>query len=376
MRKIMNGRAARVAVLATTAAAAVGAAGCGSSGSDGSGSGSGKDAGTVAFLMPDTVLTRWEQQDRPAFVNAAKKACPGCTVMTSNAQGDASKQQAQAEAALTKGAKVLVITAVDTEAASSLVAKAHQNGAKVISYGRIIQNADVDYGITLDPVQVGKMQAQDLVETLKARGKANGRIFMINGSPTDQAAALYKKGAHAVIDASGLKVVKEYDTPDWDPQKAEAEVDQAITGAGRNGFDAIYAANDGTAGGSIAAMKGAGIDPSTRPVTGQDAEVAAIQHIIAGEQLDTIYQPIPDFGAKAARLAIALAQGKPVPAGIINGAVDNGAKKVPTYLYPTVLVKKDNVKSTVVKDGFVKVNQICTATYRAACAAAGLTPGS
>jgi D-xylose transport system substrate-binding protein len=372
MRNIMDMRRAPAAALAVAALAAA-VAGCGSSSS---GASSGAADGKVAFLLPDTVLTRWEQQDRPAFVNAAKKVCPGCTVMTYNALGDASKQQSQAEAALTKGAKVLVITAVDTDAAAGIVTKAHQAGAKVISYGRIIQHSDVDYGITLDPVQVGKMQAQDLVDTLKAKGAGSGRIIMVNGSPTDQAAPLYKKGAHAVIDSSGLTVAKEYDTPNWDPQKAQAEVDQAITGVGKNGFVGIYAANDGTAGGSIAAMKGAGIDPATRPVTGQDAELAAIQHILAGDQLDTIYQPIPVFGAKAAEMAIALAQGKPVPAGILNGTVDNGSKKVRTYLYTPVLVKKDNIKDTVVKDGFLKVDQICTAAYKAACAAAGLSAAS
>ncbi|MBB4660855.1 sugar ABC transporter substrate-binding protein [Conexibacter arvalis] len=361
-----------VPLLAIAAAAAL--AGCGSSDDDGSttGGGSSGDAGSVAFLLPDTVLTRWEQQDRPAFVEAARRACPDCKVMTYNAQGDAAKQQSQAEAAITNGAKVLVITAVDTDAAAGIVAKAHQQDVKVISYGRIIQNADVDYGITLDPVEVGEMQARDLVETLERDGKGDGSIIMVNGSPTDQAAPLYKRGAHNVIDASDLRVVKEYDTPNWDPQRAQAQVEQAITAVGKDGFDAIYAANDGTGGGSIAAMKGAGIDPSTKPVTGQDAELAAIQRILAGEQLNTIYQPIPVFGARAAEIAVALAQGREPPAGIINGEVDNGQKQVPTYLYEPVLVKRDNVADTVVRDGFLTVEQICTAPYRAACRDAGL----
>lgn len=370
MRKIADA-GKRMPLLALAAAGALAAlAGCGSS--DSGSSGGGGDDGSVAFLLPDTVLTRWEQQDRPAFVRAARRACPSCKVMTYNAQGDAAKQQSQAEAAITNGAKVLVITAVDTDAAAGIVTKAQQAGVKVVSYGRIIQRSDVDYGITLDPVEVGEMQARDLVETLAADGRGDGRIIMVNGSPTDQAAPLYKRGAHNVIDASDLRVVKEYDTPNWDPQRAQAQVEQAITAVGRDGFDAIYAANDGTAGGSIAAMKGAGIDPATRPVTGQDAELAAIQRILAGDQLDTIYQPIPVFGAKAAELAVALAQGRAPPEGLINGEVDNGQKQVPTYLYEPVLVKRDNVAETVVRDGFLTVEQICTAPYRAACRAAGL----
>ena len=341
MRKIADA-GKRMPLLALAAAGALAAlAGCGSS--DSGSSGGGGDDGSVAFLLPDTVLTRWEQQDRPAFVRAARRACPSCKVMTYNAQGDAAKQQSQAEAAITNGAKVLVITAVDTDAAAGIVTKAQQAGVKVVSYGRIIQRSDVDYGITLDPVEVGEMQARDLVETLAADGRGDGRIIMVNGSPTDQAAPLYKRGAHNVIDASDLRVVKEYDTPNWDPQRAQAQVEQAITAVGRDGFDAIYAANDGTAGGSIAAMKGAGIDPATRPVTGQDAE-----------------------------LAVALAQGRAPPEGLINGEVDNGQKQVPTYLYEPVLVKRDNVAETVVRDGFLTVEQICTAPYRAACRAAGL----
>ena len=115
---------------------------------------------------------------------------------------------------------------------------------------------------------------------------------MINGAPTDNNAKLFKQGAHSVIDSSGFKVAKEYDTPDWTPAKAQSEMDQAISALGKNGFVGVYAANDGTASGAIASMKGAGIDPSTRPVTGQDAELAGIQRILVGDQYMTVYKPI------------------------------------------------------------------------------------
>jgi D-xylose transport system substrate-binding protein len=366
---------ARRSVIGALAATslALAAAGCGSDGSDSGGGGgstaSGGDAkaGKIAFLLPDTVLSRWEHQDRPIFQRAAKEACPGCEVLIYNAQGDPAKQQSQAEAAITDGAKVLVITAVDTDSAASIVTKAHQQGVKVISYGRIIQNADLDYGVTADPEDIGRQQATDLVNTLEQRGDDGGTIVVINGSPTDQAAPLYKRGAHSVLDKSGLKIGKEYDTPNWDPQKAQAEMDQAITGLGKDGFVGVYSGNDGMAAGIIAAMKGAGLDPSTKPTTGQDADVAAIQRILAGEQLDTIYQPIPDFGAKAAQMAAAIAQGRPIPAELTSDPIDNGQKKVPGYVYQSVVVTKDNIEDTVVKDGFLTVEQICTKAYRSAC---------
>jgi D-xylose transport system substrate-binding protein len=358
------------------ASVAFGGAGCGSSDSDGAGAGASGggdgEAGKIAFLLPDTILARWEQQDRSIFERAAKAACPDCEVLIHNAQGDAAKQQSQAEAAITNGAKVLVITAVDTESAASIVTKAHQQGVKVISYGRIIQNADLDYGVTADPEDIGRQQATDLVETLEERGDGDGTIVVVNGSPTDQAAPLYKRGAHSVLDQSSLKIGKEYDTPNWDPQKAQAEMEQAITGLRKDGFVGVYSGNDGMAGGIIAAMKGAGIDPSTKPTTGQDADVAAIQRILTGEQLNTIYQPIPDFGAKAAQLAAAVAQGEEPPAELTGDVINNGQKDVPGYVYESVVVDKDNIEDTVVKDGFLTVEQICTKAYRAACQDAGL----
>ena len=124
---------------------------------------------------------------------------------------------------------------------------------------------------------------------------------MINGSPTDPNAAQFKAGAHSVIDTSGFRVAKEYDTPDWSPDKAQTEMDQAITALGKNGFVGVYAANDGTAGGAIAAMKiGWASTPTTRPMTGQDAELAGIQRILAGEQYMTVYKAVKPEAEDAA----------------------------------------------------------------------------
>src|SRR6185369_2640379 len=119
---------------------------------------------------------------------------------------------------------------------------------------------------------------------------AKGSIVMINGAPTDNNAKLFKEGAHSVIDSSGYKVAKEYDTPDWSPDKAQTEMEQAITAVGKNNIQGVYAANDGTAGGAVAAMKGAGLDLTKIPLTGQDAETAAIQRILVGQQYMTVYK--------------------------------------------------------------------------------------
>ncbi len=222
---------------------------------------------------------------------------------------DAAKQQSQAEAALTNGAKVLVLDPVDSASAAAIVTKANAQNVPVISYDRLINNAEIDYYISFDNEQVGKLQGQALVDKLKADGKTDGTIVMINGSPTDNNATLFKQGAHSVIDSSGLKVGAEYDTPDWSPDKAQAEMDQAITSLGKDGFVGVYAANDGTGGGAIAAMKGAGITPIP-PTTGQDAELAAIQRMLAGEQYMTVYKAVKPEAEAAAELACSLAAGQ------------------------------------------------------------------
>ena len=195
---------------------------------------------------------------------------------------------------------------------------------------------------------------------------------MINGAPTDSNAALFKKGATGVFKQAGVKIGKEYDTPDWSPDKAQQEMEQAITGLGNDGFKGVYAANDGTAGGAIAAMKSAGIKPSERPTTGQDAELAGIQRILAGEQYMTVYKAIKPEAEAAAQIAVALVQGKKPPASLVKDKVNNEQKDVPSVLLTPVAVTKDNINDTIVKDGFWKASQICTKQYAAACKEAGI----
>jgi D-xylose transport system substrate-binding protein len=169
----------------------------------------------------------------------------------------------------------MVLDPVESASASSLARRAKDRGIPVISYDRVISNAPLDYYISFDNEEVGRLLAQSLLDALEADGDSEGDIVMINGAPTDNNAALFKQGAHEVLDASGVTIAREYDTPDWSPDAAQREMEQAIAALDRNGIDGVYAANDGTAGGAIAAMKAAGVDPSEIPVTGQDAELAA-----------------------------------------------------------------------------------------------------
>jgi len=343
------------------------------------GNNGGTDGGTttaeplkIALLLPETKTARYETQDKPLFEAKVKELAPDAEILYSNANQDAAEQQSQADAALTNGADVLVLDPVDSASAASIVKKANDQNVPVISYDRLILNADVDYYVSFDNEKVGTLQGQALLDKLTADGNAGETIVMINGSPTDNNATLFKKGAHSVLDGK-VEIGAEYDTPDWSPDKAQTEMDQAITKLGKDGFVGVLAANDGTGGGAIAAMKGAGIDPSKKPTTGQDAELAAIQRILLGEQFMTVYKAIKLEAEAAAELAVALAKGEAVPSSLQLSPVNNGTKDVDSVLLALVAVTKDNIASTVVADGFWTAEQILTTPeLKTAGAAVGL----
>jgi D-xylose transport system substrate-binding protein len=357
---------------AGAAALAFVAAGCGDDNKSDSGSSGGSasaGAKTIALLLPENQTARYESSDRPLFEKNVKSLCADCKILYSNATQDPAKQQQQAEAALSQGVDVMVLDPVDGAAASAIVQQAKAKNVPVISYDRLLLNSEPDYYVEFDSPEVGKLQATALVDKLTKDGK-KGSLVMINGDPADNNAKLFKQGAHSVFDKSAFKIAKEYDTPGWTPAKAQTEMDQAISALGKNGFVGVYAANDGTAGGAIASMKGAGIDPSTRPVTGQDAELAGIQRVVAGEQYMTIYKPVVPLSKAAAEWAVALAQGKKVTG--TNTKENNGKIDVPTLKIDVKAVTADNVKDTVVADGYWKASEICTAKYASACAKHGI----
>jgi D-xylose transport system substrate-binding protein len=366
--EMRKNRLAGIALSVTAGVALVGA--CGSGGSDNSSSG-GASSKTVALLLPESKTARYESKDRPDFTAKLKELCPGCTLLYYNADQDPAKQQQQVEAAITKGAGVLVLDPVDAASAASSVARAKQSKIPVISYSRLITNAKVDYFVSNDNEQVGVMQATALLEALQKAGKTNPRVVMINGSPQDSAAGDFKRGAHTVLDGKA-KLVAEYDTPDWSPDKAQTEMDQALSKLGKEGFDAVYAANDGTAGGAIASLKAAGVDPTSKFVTGQDAELAAVQRIVAGQQFMTVYKKIKPQAEAAAELAAALARGTQPPATLINAQTDNGAGKVPSVFTPMVVVTRDAVQKEIIDDQWWSAAQVCTGTYAAACQTVGI----
>ncbi len=330
----------------------------------------------IALLLPETKTTRYETADRPYFEERMKQLCPNCQIIYSNANQDANQQLSQAQAALTNGAQVLVLDPVDSASASAIADQAAAQGVPVIAYDRLILNTkNVNYYISFDNEKVGELQASSLVAALNnSQTAANPPVIvMINGAPTDNNAKLFKQGAHNIFDplvsSNQLKIGAEYDTPDWSPDQAQNEMQQALT-ALNNQIDGVYCANDGTASGAIAAMKAAGVSPIP-PVTGQDAELSAIQRIVAGTQYMTVYKAIKPEAYTAAELAFALASNATV--NLSNEqTVNNGTADINSILLTPVAVTQDNIKTTIVADNFWTVQQICTPEYAADCQKIGL----
>ncbi|MEP6797278.1 MAG: sugar ABC transporter substrate-binding protein [Lapillicoccus sp.] len=345
---------AGVALLALTAAAC-------SSGSGASGSGA-----KVAFLMPDTGSTRYELHDRPGFEKKLKELCPDCTPLYNNADSSASKQQQQFNSALAQGAKVIVLDPVDSAAAVTFVNAAHAKGVKVVAYDRPIPDAKVDYYVSFNNEDIGKQIATSLVTKVKAQNPtvpAGAGVLIVNGSPTDAAAGLIKKGIHEGVDSSGLTVLGEYDTIDWKPENAQKWVSGQISRFGTK-ILGVVAANDGTAGGTIAAFKSSGVNPNP-PVSGNDATVAGLQLIIAGDQWNTISKPSEIVGAAAAEVASKLLKGETLDTSVqLFGS--------PSKLYPPTLVTSENLKAQIIDTKINTATDLCTSEYAAACQKLGV----
>jgi D-xylose transport system substrate-binding protein len=340
---------------------------------DDDGGGDEGGGGKIAFLLPETQTTRYESDDRPNFEAAVADQCPDCEVLYYNADQDVATQQQQVETAITEEVDVMVLDPVDSASAGGLATQAKEAGIPVISYDRLILNADLDYYVAFDSETVGEQQATSLSEKLNEDGNPQGPIVMINGDPQDNNAKLFNQGATSVFEQEGVEIAREFDTPDWLPENAQREMDQAITALGDGGFEAVYAANDGTAGGAIAALKGAGIDPASKPTTGQDAELAAIQRIIAGEQYMTVYKPIKTLAENAAAIAVAVVNGEEPPSDLINSEYDNETEQVPTNQIDTIPVATPKeIEDSVIADDYWSVDEICTQQYAQACKDAGI----
>ena len=300
----------------------------------------------IGFLMDTLQTERW-QHDRDAFVKRCEQL--GVQVLVQVANSNDAMMASQAENLLTQGVGVLVVVPHNGEAAASIVDNAHKAGAKVIAYDRLIMNSDLDLFISIDAVGVGARQAEYLVQR-----KPKGNYVIIEGAPTDNNAALLRKGQFQVlqpfIDKGDIKIVADQWAKDWLPVEALKIMENALTRSG-NKVDAVLASNDGMAGGAIQALAEQKLAGKVL-VTGQDADLAACQRIVDGTQTMTIYKSLTEEAYKAAELAVAMAKGEPITEKTTT--VPNGKKDVPSILLVPMSVDKDNILATIIADGFQK----------------------
>jgi D-xylose transport system substrate-binding protein len=357
---------------ATTAAATTAAASAATTAAAASGGGASaasfakaKGCKNVGVLLPETDSSaRWEAYDRPLLEKAVTSAIPGATVQYSNANNNADTQQNQAEAALTKGACILVVGAKDSDKASAIVQKAKSSGVPVIAYDRLIQDNDTAFYVSFDNVKVGELQGQYIVDQFKAGAmglKKGASMAMINGSQTDNNALLFRQGAlnklQPLIDSKDINLVYDQYTPDWNNDKAQQLMEGVLTKE-KNNIQIAYVANDGMANTVIAALRAQKLNGKVL-VTGQDATVAGIQNILTGDQSMTVYKAIPKEAEAVGKLVGALSAGTDT-ASLVNGKTKaKTGSDIPSVLAVPVAVTKDNVKETVIADGFVKKEEVC-----------------
>ena len=326
--------------------------------------GAAQEAATVAFLMPDQASTRYEEQDYPGFQAAMDRLCPDCTVIYQNGNADVALQQQQFNSVIAQGAKVVVLNPVDSSAAAAMVEVAQAQGVTVIAYDRPIPGTPADYYISFDNEGIGYAIAQSLVAHLEATGvPAGSGVLQINGSPTDAAAGLIRDGSRRALAESGYVTLSEFDTPDWAPPRAQEWAAGQITRFGAE-IIGVVAANDGTAGGAIAAFKAAGVDP-VPPVTGNDATIAALQLIIAGDQYNTISKPSVIVAEAAAEVAVAFLNGEAPEAEMT-------LYDTPSQLFVPAVVTQENIKAEIFDAGIRTADEVCTGEYVEPCRALGI----
>ncbi|MBP0597350.1 D-xylose ABC transporter substrate-binding protein [Herbaspirillum sp. LeCh32-8] len=302
----------------------------------------------IGFSIDDLRVERWAR-DRDFFTAAAEKL--GAKVYVQSADASEARQISQIENLISRGVDVIVIVPFNATVLTNTIKEAKKAGIKVLSYDRLILNADVDAYISFDNEKVGEMQAEGVV---KAQPKGN--YYLLGGSPTDNNAKMFRAGQMKVlqplIDKGDIKVVGQQWVKEWNPTEALSIVENALT-ANNNKIDAIVASNDGTAGGAIQALAAQKLAGKV-PVSGQDADIAAVKRVIAGTQTMTVYKPLKLIASEAAELSVHLARNeKPT----YNAQYDNGVKKVDTILLKPILLTKSNV-NILVQDGFYTQAQI------------------
>lgn len=314
------------------------------------------DRAVVAFLLASTQADRWESIDEPGFRARVEAACNGCEYVTYNADQDAERQAQQFDAALAEGADVIVLNPVDSVLAAGLAGRAGE--VPVIAYDRFVMGAD--WFVSVDAARTGRLLAQSVVDGVGP----GARVLLVNGAQTDANGRTIKEAVRSVFKRQDIKVLAELDPSSWSAEEAEQFVlDHEDLLAD---VDAIVASNDTEASGVASALAQLDLDEADYPfITGQDAELDALQRIVAGEQAMTVYKPLPALAERAADLAIDVLTGADVV-----GAVDH--EGVPSFFLEPRSVTSETLATTVVHDRVYTLEELCPSLLVERCQELGL----
>lgn len=293
----------------------------------------------IGFSMDSLKEPIWKK-NRDLFISKANEL--GADVRVKQANGDDRLQLSQIDQLIAEGVNVLVVAPHDGEICAEAAEKAHAAGIKLISYDRLIKNSDVDLYVSIDNLRVGELQGEEMLKNVKS-----GDIAYIGGSPADNNALLFREGAMKVLQQNkDIKIVMDKYSTDWKAEVAYNNVMELLST--NNNIQGIVCANDGTASGAISALEKFSLAGKI-PVTGLDSELAACQRIVEGKQLMTVYKPTNEISSKAAELAVKMAKGESIES---NSKIFNGKIDVPAYFLDPIVVTKENMMETVIKDKF------------------------
>jgi D-xylose transport system substrate-binding protein len=303
----------------------------------------------IGFSMDTLKEERW-QHDRDVFVQRAKEL--GADVLVQSADGDDNVQNQQAENLLTQGVDVLVVIPHNGEVAASIVDSAKRESVPVVSYDRLIRNSEPDLYVSFDNEKVGELQARYLLDRVP-----KGNYVLIGGAPTDNNALLFRKGQMNVLNPAisrgDVHVVSDQWARDWLASEALKHMENALTQANNN-VVAVVASNDAVAGGAIQALGEQKLAGKVL-VSGQDADLAGLQRIVAGTQSMTVYKAVAQLANRAAEAAVSLARHENIAT---TATVNNGKVDVRSILLEPIVVDKNNIVQTVIKDGYQKVDEV------------------
>jgi len=333
--------------------------------------------GGVGVILPDTTTSaRYTEFDAPYLTKALTTAgLTSSQFSVQNAQGSDATQLSLAQADITKGDSVLIMDPLDSGVGKSIEKYAAAHGAVVIDYDRLTLGGSRKYYVSFDNVKVGKLIGNGLVSCIAAWKVKNPNVLVMRGDPTDNNATLFAQGYDAVLAphfSSGWKNVGKT-AGTWDPPTALTEFQQQFTA--HPNINALLSPNDENAAPIIHYLQTKGVKAKTFPVTGQDATLVGLQNILAGYQCGTAYKPIYLEAQAAAALAMYLRAGKTPPPVLANGETKDttAGVEVPSVLLTPQWVTASNMNATVIADNFVPASQLCTAKYKAACQAAGIS---